>query len=55
VGGSTRARLGWCPHRLWIGDASEVDVQFSPEIRDKVADGTITVSYRLWSRSLVDG
>jgi hypothetical protein len=28
-------------------------VQFSPEIRDKVADGTITVSYRLWSRPQV--
>lgn len=25
-------------------------VQFSPELRDRVADGTITVSYRLWSR-----
>jgi hypothetical protein len=24
-------------------------VQFSPELRDRVADGTITVSYRLWS------
>ncbi|MEY2424316.1 MAG: hypothetical protein QOI95_4383 [Acidimicrobiaceae bacterium] len=28
-------------------------VQFSPELRDRVADGTITVSYRLWSRSKV--
>jgi hypothetical protein len=28
-------------------------VQFSAEIRDRVADGTITVSYRLWSRSQV--
>lgn len=26
------------------------DVQFSAELRDGVADGTITVSYRLWSR-----
>lgn len=25
-------------------------MQFSPDIRDKVADGTITVSYRRWSR-----
>jgi hypothetical protein len=24
-------------------------VQFSAELRDRVADGTITVSYRLWS------
>src|SRR3954454_24463173 len=28
-------------------------VQFSPELRDRVADGTITVSYRLWSRPQV--
>lgn len=28
-------------------------MQFSPEIRDRVADGTITVSYRLWSRPQV--
>jgi hypothetical protein len=28
-------------------------VQFSRELRDGVADGTITVSYRLWSRSQV--
>jgi hypothetical protein len=28
-------------------------VQFSPELRDRVADGTITVSSRLWSRSKV--
>jgi hypothetical protein len=28
-------------------------VQFSPELRDRVADGTITVSYRLWSRPKV--
>jgi hypothetical protein len=28
-------------------------VQFSAEIRDRVADGTITVSYRLWSRPQV--
>src|SRR4051794_14721568 len=28
-------------------------VQFSPELRDRVADGSITVSYRLWSRPQV--
>src|SRR3954452_19311640 len=28
-------------------------VQFSPELRDRVADGTITLSYRLWSRPQV--
>lgn len=28
-------------------------MQFSPDIRDRVADGTITVSYRLWSRPKV--
>jgi hypothetical protein len=28
-------------------------VQFSPELRDGVADGSITVSYRLWSRPKV--
>jgi hypothetical protein len=28
-------------------------MQFSTELRDRVADGTITVSYRLWSRPKV--
>lgn len=28
-------------------------MQFSPELRDRVADGSITVSYRLWSRPQV--
>ena len=28
-------------------------MQFSPELRDLVADGTITVSFRLWSRPKV--
>ena len=28
-------------------------MQFSPELRDRVADGTITVSYRLWSKPKV--
>ena len=28
-------------------------MQFSAELRDRVADGTITLSYRLWSRPQV--
>lgn len=28
-------------------------MQFSPDLRNRVADGTITVSYRLWSRPKV--
>ena len=28
-------------------------MQFSPDLRGRVADGTITVSYRLWSRPKV--
>jgi hypothetical protein len=28
-------------------------VQFSPELRERVADGSITVSIRLWSRPQV--
>jgi hypothetical protein len=28
-------------------------MQFSPELRARVADGTITLSYRLWSRPKV--
>ena len=28
-------------------------MQFSVELRDRVADGSITVSYRLWSRPQV--
>jgi hypothetical protein len=28
-------------------------VQFSADLRDRVADGTISVSYRLWSRPKV--
>lgn len=28
-------------------------MQFSPDLRDRVADGRITVSYRLWSRPKV--
>jgi hypothetical protein len=32
---------------------AECGVQFSPDLRDRVAEGTITVSYRLWSRPKV--
>lgn len=28
-------------------------VQFSKDLRDRVADGSITLSYRLWSRPMV--
>jgi hypothetical protein len=28
-------------------------MQFSPDLRGRVADGTVTVSYRLWSRPKV--
>jgi hypothetical protein len=28
-------------------------VQFSPDLRDRIADRTITLSYRLWSRPKV--
>lgn len=28
-------------------------MQFSPDLRERVADGSITVSYRLWSRPKV--
>jgi hypothetical protein len=28
-------------------------VQFSPDLHDRVADGSVTVSYRLWSRPKV--
>lgn len=28
-------------------------MQFSPELRDRVADGTITLTYRLWTRPQV--
>jgi hypothetical protein len=35
------------------GGARIGDVQFSAELRDRVADGSITVSYRLWSRPKV--
>ena len=46
------------PSRSSLDPASPVrrqnrTVQFSPELRDRVADGTITVSYRLWSRPQV--
>jgi hypothetical protein len=28
-------------------------MHFSPDLRERVADGTVTVSYRLWSRPKV--
>jgi hypothetical protein len=28
-------------------------MEFSPELRDKVVDGSITVSFRLWQRACV--
>lgn len=34
-----------------VGDTGRV--QFSRELRDRVADGSITVSYRLWTRPQV--
>ena len=45
--GVPNRRLGVCVPRQNGG------VQFSPDLRDRVADGTITVSYRLWSRPKV--
>ena len=36
----------------WASRQTEL-VQFSPELRERVADGSITVSYRLWSRPQV--
>jgi hypothetical protein len=33
--------------------ATDWSVHFSPDLRDRVAEGTITVSYRLWSRPKV--
>jgi hypothetical protein len=35
------------------GRARIAGVQFSRELRDRVADGSITVSYRLWTRPQV--
>ena len=41
-------------HRLNVGVRRQNGgVQFSPDLRGRVADGTITVSYRLWSRPKV--
>src|ERR1700694_3102820 len=45
--GALDRRLGVCVRRQNGG------VQFSPDLRDRVADGTITISYRLWSRPKV--
>src|SRR5947207_3931340 len=40
--------------RLGVGvQRQNCGVEFSADIRDRVADGTITVSYRLWSRPKV--
>ena len=36
-----------------LGDGTLSGVQFSAELREAVADGQITVSYRLWSRPKV--
>lgn len=36
-----------------VGGRDNAAVQFSPELRDRVADGTITLSVRLWSRPKV--
>jgi hypothetical protein len=44
---ATLARRDVCVRRHNCG------VQFSPDLRDRVADGTITLSYRLWSRPKV--
>lgn len=46
---------GWCSTRDPSASARGRigNVQFSPDLRDRVADGTITVSYRLWSRPKV--
>ena len=38
-----------CQHLL----RETIAAQFSADLRDRVADGTITVSYRLWSRPKV--
>jgi hypothetical protein len=45
--GATYRRLGVCVSR------DNRSVQFSADLRDRVGDGSITVSYRLWSRSKV--
>jgi len=45
---------GWSePGRGKPGSRHNEAVQFSVDLRDRVADGTITVSYRLWSRPKV--
>lgn len=59
---SGRAQPSCCsaeggPRRRWDAEALRVrenrGVQFSPELRGRVADGSITVSFRLWSRPKV--
>ena len=60
IGGSTSVngearQSGRFPERVAASASGEIlaSVQFSANLRDRVADGTITVSYRLWSRSKV--
>ena len=48
------ARLGHAPRvvrAFW--QRQNGALQFSPDLHDRLADGTITVSYRLWSRPKV--
>lgn len=45
-------RLAGKPSRA-PGTGQTPGVQFSAELRERVTDGTITVSYRLWSRPQV--
>jgi hypothetical protein len=48
------SQAGWSePGRQKPGSRHNGAVQFSVDLRDRVADGTITVSYRLWSRPKV--
>lgn len=46
-------RLGSTLQRTTTVPGQTGRVQFSADLRDRVADGTITVSYRLWSRPKV--
>ena len=52
--GSARSRVRITTSRVARrGPRHTRGVQFSPELRDRVADGTITLSFRLWSRPKV--
>ena len=44
-------RVGYDHERRLSGNTC--GVQFSADLRDRVEDGTVTVSYRLWSRPQV--